>query len=186
MEQLTINSDYQAANKKVLLLIEEGASHKEAFAVVSDETGRSEAAIKTYFHRLGGNKKEIHGNCKLTKEEENQLTAMLIVFSMMHQAIRLKNIQEFVKKVFGKEVGHSWAGDFLCRHKDEVKQRQSKLLAKKRIDNSINKDVAAFILSMEGLQVLFEYNADNVGNYDETCVFVANKGGVVVKKAGKE
>ena len=54
------------------------------------------------------------------------------------------------------------------------------------MDTIIVKDVAAFIAALEGVMDNYNYKADNVINYDETQVFVANEGGIAVKKAGKE
>ena len=100
MNQSTSNSTNKAANNKVLLLIQKGMTQDKAFVVISERTSRSSAVIKSYFHHHGGHKEGTHGNCKLTKEEENQLISLLIVFSVMHEAISIKGIQEFIKKIF--------------------------------------------------------------------------------------
>ena len=68
MEQLQFNSTNEAANNKVLLLVHKGVPHKDAFASVSKERGRSVAAIKFYFHYNGGSMLEIHGIFALTGE----------------------------------------------------------------------------------------------------------------------
>jgi len=183
MNQLSSKSTKQAANDKVLLLVQEGSSQDEASVVVSEETGRSAAAIKSYFHWHGGHSEGTHGNCKLTKEEENQLISMLIVFSMMHEAISIKGLQEFVETIFGEKIGKSWAGDFIKRHQDELSLRKTKLLAKKRVDDTITQNVASFIVSMEGLMEEFAYVEDS---YDKTQVFIADEGGVMIEKVGKE
>ena len=92
-----------AANDRVLFLIQEGITHEEAFLVVSKEADRSSPAIKSYFHWHGGHNEGTHGNCKLTKEEKNQLISMMIVFSMMHEAISIKSIQKYVENIFLKK-----------------------------------------------------------------------------------
>ena len=71
MNQLTSNSTNKAANNKALLPIQKDVTQNEAFVVVSEETGRLSAAIKSYFHHHGGHKEGPYGNCKLTKEKEN-------------------------------------------------------------------------------------------------------------------
>ena len=103
MDQLTPKSTEHAANNRVLFLIQEGITQEEAFLIVSRETDRSSPAIKSYFHWHGGHNEGTHGNCKLTKEEEDQLISMMIVFSMMHEAISIKSIQKYVENIFLKK-----------------------------------------------------------------------------------
>ena len=113
MEQLSSRSTKEAANNKVILLVQDGATNEEAFAIVSAETGQSASAIKSYFFQLGGNNEGIHGNSKLDKEEESQLVSMLIVFSIMHEAVTIKGMQEFVEKILGRKLENCGLGTSL-------------------------------------------------------------------------
>ncbi len=186
MDKLNTSSTNEAANDKVLLLIQEGYFNDDAFKSVSKETGRSIAAVKSYFHRHGGQPFGIHGNSKLTCEQEKMLVSMVIVFGMMHEALSIKDLKEFTEEIFSIKISKSWAGAFIKRHKDDIGLRKTKLLAKKRVDNSIIEHVALFVASIEALNATFPYVEDNVFNYDETRVFVADEGGVQIKKVGKE
>ena len=102
MKIQTSNSDNKSAHHQVLWLIQEGMLQKNAFDVVSGKTGQAALAIKTYFHQYVGSNSSAHGNSALTAEEESQLTSMLIVFSLIHQAISIKSIQEYVSKLFSQ------------------------------------------------------------------------------------
>ena len=139
------------ANEMLLTLIEEGRTHNIAIKMVSEETGRLEAAIKKYFQRHGGDETKRHGLCRLTIEQEDIVCSVLIVFSSMHEALTQQQLIKYVKEVFTVHVGPKWVKKFLKRYNNKVTTRQTKLLASKRVNTTILNHVVKFVLQIESL-----------------------------------
>ena len=113
-------------------------SLKNACKKIAKETGKTANAIRKHYYRNGGGSfgKE-HGNRKLSSEQENILLSIIVVYSLLHMPIFLKEIQSEVLNLFNVKVSYKWALRFSIQHQNEIKQKKTKLLASKRADDTI-------------------------------------------------
>ena len=99
---------------------------------------------------------------------------MIIIYPVMHEALKPSELTEHVKAVFGIDVGKNQANSFIKKYKNEIQGRKTKLLASKRVDTTISEHVIEFIGQVETVAQFYVMNASNVCNYDETRVFLTD------------
>ena len=125
-EPLLPQSDKEAIHERALFLVNKGITLKDACKKISKETGKSHVAVKKIYQRQGGNPDKDHGCCKLTKEEENIILSVVVVYSLLHLPLTKKELQKEVKNLFGFDVSYTWAQRFIQRHSDEIKAKKNK------------------------------------------------------------
>ena len=69
---------------------------------------------------------------------------MIIVYSVMHEALKPSELMEHVKAVFGIDVRKNWANSFIKKYKNEIQGRKTKLFVSKRVDTIISEHVIEF------------------------------------------
>ena len=184
-DSVTANSNKSAIFGRTVFLVNSGQSLKNACETVEAESGRKWQSTKQLYVRYGGSQERKHGLCKLTLEQESILLSMVIVYSAMHETLSLGELQEHVQKSFGVDVGKKWASGFMKRHKEELSERKTRLLASKRIDETIAGHVAEFIGQVEMVSQAYPMRETNVFNYDETCVYIADEGPIRLEHSRK-
>ena len=185
-DPLTFNSDKEAILGRVSHLISTGITLKAACEQIEQESGQKAATTKKQYQRSDTAAAKRHGHCKLTQEQEGILLSILVVYSLMHEALKPSDIANHVQATFGIEVGKNWAYSFVKRHTDVIRQRKTKLLASKQVDGTIYKHVAEFIGQVQTVEEVYPMKPTNVCNYDETRVYVGDEGGILLEHVSKE
>ena len=103
----TITTKYtpEALCERITTLTEHGATAESAFPKVAKETGRTVAAVRRAYYRAGGLVTKHHGNWALTKEQEELMTCLLIVFSLVNESLSNWDIITKASKFFGLDLG---------------------------------------------------------------------------------
>ena len=82
-------------------------SLKNACKKIAKETDKTANAIRKHYYRNGGGSSgKEHGNRKLSSEQENILLSIIVVYSLLHMPIVLKEIQSEVLNLFNVEVSY--------------------------------------------------------------------------------
>ena len=159
---------------------------KNACKKIAKKIDKTVNTIRKHYHRNGGGSSgKEHDNRKLSKEQENILLSIIVVYSLLHMPIVLKEIQSEVLNLFNVEVSYKWALRFSLQHQNEIKQKKTKLLASKRADDTIVQEVAEFVAQLESVQERWAMWPELVVNYDETRVYVSNDGTVCLEHVSK-
>ena len=114
----------EALCKRITTLTERGATAESVFPKLAKETGRTVAAVRRAYYRAGGSERKHHGNRALTKEQEELMTCMLIVFSLVHKSLSNWDIISKASKIFGFDLGYLWLFNFCKRIKDELTMKK--------------------------------------------------------------
>ena len=138
------------------------------------------------YYRARGNISKSHGNRMLSKQQENILLSVLLVFSSLHHGLTPTQAREEVKTMFNLNISMATMKRFLKRHKDSLRVTKSKLLAAKRTDESTLDSVADFCASLEEMRGRYKMMAKNTINYDETRIFVGQGGESVIERKDKK
>ena len=77
----------EALCKRITTLTKRGATAELAFPKVAKETGHTIAAVQHAYYHAGRLVTKHHGNWVLTKEQEELMTCLLIVLSLVHKSL---------------------------------------------------------------------------------------------------
>ena len=167
---------------RVSELVRHGKTASEAYAIVSKEHNISAAAVKKTCQRQGKVHTKIHGNRKMTQEQELIVLYLLVAFSACHVGLSNAKLDEVISDVSGFRPSRKFLFDFRRRHKEAITPRTSKQLSQKRKDGEIVEDVWDFLCAVELRRRMVPMDADRVINVDETRVMMTTHGQVILEK----
>lgn len=166
-------------------LIKDKWTLKAACEAVGKKTLRTPESLKKYYQRHGKDQSKEHGLNKLTKEEENILVSIAMVYLSFHKGLTWHELIEIVKNVYNVDLGRQWYLSFMKCHNDSISERKSKLLANKRFDQTFVEHVVEFIAHVEEVAANHKMDEMTTSNYDKTQMLVTADGAVTLEKIGK-
>lgn len=90
---------------------------------VHHSSGRSESSLLSAFRRARLGAPHLHGNSILTASEDQSLAYTAQAFSYANAALTRADLASLVKELWGKEVGETWAREWIRGHKNELSTR---------------------------------------------------------------
>ena len=110
--------------KRITTLTNHGATAESAFPKVAKETGRTVSAVRWAYYCAVGLETKYHGNWALTKEQEELMTCLLIVFSLVHKSLSNWDIISEASKIFEFDLEYLWLFNFCKRIMDELTMKK--------------------------------------------------------------
>ena len=159
LDELSSNTDSKRCNQVIHDLIEDRWTLKAACEAVSKKTGRSFASLNKYYQRHGKDESKVHGLNKLTKQEEDVIVSIAIVYSTFHEGLSRHELLEMANDLYDVKLSKQWYHSFMKRHNNSISERKSKLLADKRFDCTFVEHIAEFIAQVEEVAAIHKLDA---------------------------
>ena len=113
LDELSSFTSSKRCNQVLHDLIQDRWTLKDACQAISEKTDRSPASLKKYYQRHGKDQHKAHGLNKLTKEEEDILVSIIMVYLTFHEGLTCQEVVELAKDLYEVELGRQW---YTCLH----------------------------------------------------------------------
>jgi len=133
---------------EVLVLANQGITKRDAAARVAETSDVSQAALLKRLERKGKSPRGVHGNRKLSKDQEDVLMGILLSFSGSNCDLKPQQVVRAVNVAFDINISESTARRLVQRNKNLLKARRTKRLTSAR-DSSNSKDTILFCDAVE-------------------------------------
>ena len=185
-DELTEKFNKEAIFQRICFLLDSGHTLKDVCKVVEKETGQNALTTRKQYQSHQKNKTKRHGLCKLSTKDELCLVSIVTVFLVIHKVVGAQELIGIVSASFKIEISKEWVVGLPKSHDDALCDHKTKLLASKRVDDTLLDYMADFMSQVETVKEVYPMYAFNTCNYDKTCVFMGNEGGILLEHARKE
>lgn len=147
-----------------------GAVMERVYAELAREFGRKPMAVRKLYQRNAQPKEKAHGNCVLTKEDEEDLLCVLWTFSMSDRDLSISQVTSILKSwknLQGERAGEYVAANLLARHKGRFRGRYPKSISRARKDPGIVASMEHFIAAVDEENRSGRYQPFQIVTYDE-------------------
>ena len=159
---------------KVNEYAKEASTRKDAYKLVSLETGSSCNSLRLDASRSGLTKTGRSLKYAFSEEEEKALVTVCLMYARQNMPLTIKDFIElasiFAKKKEGHYFSYAFVSDFVKRHSDVLKKKEGKVTSPRRCIDAMQQNTQDFVESMNMIMALNIINKNNLMVFDETVI----------------